>query len=971
MNRADFDAPLMSLGSAATVSSAASTEPEDVLELWSEGSDAVRLALPRATQRVQLHRDFDFAAAAAQVPYWSRLGISHLYTSPILKARAGSTHGYDVVDPSQVNPELGGEEGLRTLVATLRRYDMGLIVDIVPNHMAVGRDDNAAWLDVLEWGRDSRYAGFFDIDWDVQDPALHGRVLAPFLGKPYGEALRDAELELRFDTATGRFSVHYYEHRFPLAPGSYAALLRVGGDELSGFARRFRQAALVNRAARGNTFDRICQDFAQCHARDPGFAASLRNVLARFDTAQEEGRGLLHALMERQHWRLAWWRTAADEINWRRFFDVIELAGLRTQEAAVFEVIHATTLRLFAEGLIDGLRVDHVDGLADPRAYCRRLRERLREQAKLRPAALQGPVYLVVEKILAPGERLATDWQVDGTTGYSFMNDVGGLFHDPRGAAPLGGYWQKLSGTRGSFEEEQKAARRRIPQQLLAADFNACAHALHAIARSQPETRDWTLFAIRRALTELLVAFPVYRTYADARGRSDADDIIMRRSLQEAATRLPPGDRPLLEAIDRWLGAEAPSRMPTQKLRRARLRAMARFQQLSSPVAAKSVEDTAFYRHGRLLSRNEVGADPGQFAISDRQFHAECGERARRYPVAMLATATHDHKRGEDLRMRLAVLSEIPDRWCDTVERWRREHQALRARDAAVGGPDPIDEYMLYQMLIGAWPLDLRPTDAAGLAAFCERLQGWQLKAVREAKRLSGWSEPNLEYEQACAGFLKALLTPQRSARFLAEAYALITDIAPTGAINSLSQTALKYSAPGVPDLYQGTEFWDFSLVDPDNRRPVDYEARKDGLAMDASLETLLSGWHDGRIKQQLIHRLLQLRLRWPELFSEGAYLPITPTGARAGHLFGFARQHGEQALIAVVPRFVSALTGRGAPVIPAATWTRTGITLPRRVRYREWYCALTGRKVTAEGSFIPAAALLHPWPVAVFMNRI
>jgi (1->4)-alpha-D-glucan 1-alpha-D-glucosylmutase len=514
--------------------------------------------LPRATLRLQLHREFDFAAARRLVPYAAALGISHLYVSPILTARSGSRHGYDIVDHGAVNPELGGESALRDLVATLRVHGMGLIVDIVPNHMAVGGADNRAWLDVLEWGPASRYANFFDIDWDVPDPALTRRVLVPLLGQPYGAALSD--LELCFDAQSGRFFCRYFEHRLPLAPSSYALLLRGAFDALTPHIERLRTALGPTRGVR---FDECCRAFAGEVQADAALRDVLRQLLAAYNAGTPLALARLHRLLERQHYRLAWWRTAADEINWRRFFDVIELAGIRVQDPAVFEIAHATTFRLYAEGLIDGVRIDHIDGLADPRTYCRRLRNRLVRLGRQRPAsAPHGAPYILVEKILGANERLVRDWQVQGTTGYSFMNAIGALFHMPQGEQPLSELWTQFTGRNVEFESEEKSARRRIPQELLAADFNACAHALHNVARLDPATRDWTLLAIRRVLAEILVQFPVYRTYADARGRSAADADTMAQTIAAARPFCRPAERALLRSTAAGHAAAGAPRTP-------------------------------------------------------------------------------------------------------------------------------------------------------------------------------------------------------------------------------------------------------------------------------------------------------------------------------------------------------------------------------------------------------------------------
>jgi (1->4)-alpha-D-glucan 1-alpha-D-glucosylmutase len=917
----------------------------------------------RATMRLQLHRAFGFADAAAQVDYAAGLGISHLYASPILGARAGSMHGYDVIDATRVNPELGGEDGLRALVARLREHGMGLIVDIVPNHMAVGRDDNAWWLDTLEWGADSRYARFFDIDWDVPDLALRGRISAPFLGKPYGEALADGELRLDFDAQDGRFSLRYYEHRFPLAPRLYAPLLRAGGDALAAPSRRFREAlARRGRAARWSAFADACRDLAAASG-DAAIADAISALLARYNASDD--RTQLHRLLERQHWRLAWWRTAADEINWRRFFDVIDLAGMRIEEPAVFEATHATVFRLFAEGLIDGVRVDHIDGLADPRAYCRKLRARLTQLAAQRPAGLPDePAYFVVEKILAPHEALPVDWRTDGTSGYVFMNDVGAVLHDGAGQPALAALWRRFTGHSGDFEIEARSARRRIPQELFAADLEACARALHRIARADTMQRDWSLAAIRRVLVELLVHFPVYRTYADARGRSAADAAIMHDVCASARSSCRRGEEALVDQVDRWLGAEPPQGAATAGERRMRLAAIARFQQLTSPVAAKSIEDTAFYRYGVLVSRNEVGADPAQFAIDPARFHEHCAVRRARFPRAMLATATHDHKRGEDVRARLAVLSELPQEWERTVNRWQQDNAPLKA---GLDGPDPTDEYILYQMLVGAWPLTLEPLDGAGITAFRERLDAWQRKAVREAKRRSGWVEPNLPYEDACSTFLQRITTNHR---FIADLHSFVDTIALPGAINGLAQTTLKLTTPGIPDIYQGCEFWDFSLVDPDNRRPVDYAARRAALASAETDAALLAGWRDGRLKQRLIARILALRAESALCFAHGSHRGLVADGTHASHLLGFAREHPHGSVLVIVPRHPSALfagtpTASGDP----ARWLDTALRLPKSLCGRQWFDAVSGRTLRLAAQFTPARDL-RDWPLFVAISR-
>lgn len=925
----------------------------------------------RATFRLQLHKDFNFADALAQLPYLSRLGVSHLYLSPIHTPRAGSTHGYDVVDYGAVSAELGGEEGLRELVKALRQHGMGLIVDLVPNHMAIGGHDNKAWQDLLEWGMQSHYANFFDVDWDVQDPALRRRVHAPFLGKPYGEVLANGDLQLNFDAQEGRFYLAYFDHHFPINPHNYPEILERGGDSFKQHADHFREAT-ANKNRREGLVEEARQSLCDAFAQDDSLPSRLAECLKQYSADDHRARAALHHLLEQQHYRLAWWRTASDEINWRRFFDILDLAGVRVQELPAFAIVHATTFYLYSEGLIDGVRIDHIDGLADPRTYCRRLRRVFNRINHRRPPdAPKGRAVIYVEKILGHGERLSPEWQVDGDTGYAFMNDVGALLHHPAGEEPLGRAWTALTGQPHNFELEEKAARRRTIETILAADFNACARALHQIARSDLHTRDWSLMAIRRVLTEILVEFPVYRTYMDARGRSPEDTALMKATLEAARRRCQPSDRDLVDYIDRWLGGEPPSSFNSIRARRARLRAIARFQQLSSPVAAKSVEDTAFYRYGHLLSRNEVGSSPMQFSMTVDEFHAACADRAQRYPQCMLATATHDHKRGEDVRARLAVISEIPELWLMHVANWRQRNGHLKSEFEGRDMPDAADEYMLYQMLLGAWPLDMDYADARQLEAFAERIRQWQLKALREAKRNSNWIEPNLHYEEAARGFLDAILNPQQSSDFLLELDGFANSIATAGAINSLGQTLIKLTAPGVPDIYQGCELWDFSFVDPDNRRPVDYQLRceyLDELQHDNSQYALMANWRSGQLKQYLIVKILGLRAAHPELLAHGRYVPLVTTGKLSEHIFCFARElHGTILIVATV-RFAAELSDRTQPSISREHWQDTHIQLPKQYRQYSWSDVFTGAQLN--GDALLASRLFADFCVAALINE-
>lgn len=875
------------------------------------------MSVPVSTIRLQFHKDFTLDDAAGLADYFAQLGVSHVYASPVFRARSGSTHGYDVADPTEINPEIGGEPALRRLVAALRARGLGLILDIVPNHMGVG-PENPWWNDMLARGPASAYAGFFDVDWmSTADPAMAGKILLPVLGEQYGEALAKGHLRLVRDEY-GTPVAGYHEAHFPLRPEDASALSAEGLDE----------------------------------------------ALTHHDPSTEEGRARLHALLERQHYRLAWWRTASDEINWRRFFDVNELAGLRIEQPDVYEAAHALIFRLYAGGLIDGVRIDHVDGLAEPGAYCRRLRARLARLDARRPTeAPPGPAYLVVEKILAEDEALPGDWETDGTSGYDFMDEVSAVLHDATGAEPLTELWAEIAPERGNFASEEHRARLQIVGESFTAERESLVGVLHRIARADLATRDSSLPSLRRTLAELLAHFPVYRTYAGPEGRSPTDEAVMAQAVDAARSHVRPGEEPVLDLVSRWLGGEPPAAIADPEARGLREEAIRKFQQLTSPVAAKSVEDTAFYRYGRLISRNEVGSDPDVLAIPVDEFHRRAARRGRSFPHAMLATATHDHKRGEDARARLAVLSEIAGDWWDTMHAWRRRNRALLQRADGRRAPDPIDEAMLYQTLVGAWPPDLRPDDRSGVERLAERIERWQLKAIREAKRDSRWTAPDEAYEAACTAFARELLLG-RSAAFRHLVAGFVDRIGAAGAVNGLSQALLRMTAPGVPDLYQGADFWDFSLVDPDNRAPVDFSARIAALHDTAEPAALLETWQDGRVKQAVVTRTLRFRQAHAALFAQGGYEPLATRGALADKLIAFARRHESGLVVTLASRHAARLTEGGVPLIPAWAWDDTEILVPNAPAGLT--DVLTGRTIALDDGRIRAADALAALPVAL-----
>jgi (1->4)-alpha-D-glucan 1-alpha-D-glucosylmutase len=961
------------------------------------------MTLPRSTLRLQLHRGFTFDDAAAHADYFATLGVSHLYLSPVTASVPGSMHGYDTVDYSRINPELGGEPALKRLAEALRARQMGIIVDIVPNHMGITGRHNEWWLDILEWGRHSARARFFDVDWHSPDPALRGKVLAPCLGAQYGEELAAGRITLAFDPDRARIFASYAEHVFPICPIDYAAILRAGA---SAEAADDSDSAVGNAAlTAAKALDTLAMQFdgLSTQAEDRPHAQNALNALREFTGAH--GRALvdhalaaysphtqatrerLHRLLERQFFRLAWWRTAADEVNWRRFFDISTLAAVRAERAEVFDAAHALILRLFAEGVIDGVRIDHVDGLLDPRDYCQRLRERFAasEAQRLRQSA-GTRAYLVVEKILARGEALPGDWDVDGTTGYDFMSDVGALLHDPDGEAALTAVWNELAANDATFADEVRTARYKILAENLSAELDRATRTLHRMAREQPATRDFTSMTIRRALTELAVHFPVYRIYPHNGVRTEADERYFREAFESARSVLPAAYHGVLEQIDRWLGGSDPHdevavAPPGQAAapHRERRTACALFAQLTAPLAAKAVEDTAFYRYGRLLSRNEVGAAPGEFALSVEAFHEASLERSRRFPHALVTTATHDHKRGEDVRARLAVLSEIAKEWSATLRTWstlnaphRREPGSALARPSHDWVPGATAEAMLYQTLVGCWPYDLDPSDAAGVHALAQRVAAWQLKALREAKLRTSWYTPDTEYEAASRDFLLDILGPRQRDGFLRELSAFVARISRAGAVNSLLQTVLRVTSPGVPDLYQGTELWDFSLVDPDNRRPVDFALRHKQLG-DSPPSEQLATWRDGRVKLGIVHRALTLRAVSPPLFLEGSYVPLAVRGSRARHAIAFARRHGDAYAIVLGTRLAASLLAPegDVPLVDPARWEDTSVELPPALTGRALFdCLSPAAPKTDDGGRLFLRDALTALPVALLVEE-
>ena len=971
--------------------------------LWPHHQTAVAppvATIPRATYRLQFNSAFTLAQATELVPYLAELGISHCYASPYLRARPGSSHGYDIVDHNAINPEIGTREDFERFVAALQAHGMGQILDMVPNHMGVMGADNQWWLDVLENGAASVYADYFDIDWQPLDSQLNGKVLLPLLGDQYGAVLGRGELTLHFDAARGEFSVNYFEHRLPVDPAQYP---RIAGRRLDHLAvtlggdheRLVELQSLLT--ALGHLPPRHTTDRRQLAERDrdkevhkrhlaalcealPALRQHVEQCVAEFNGRPDDPASfdLLHALIQAQAWRPAYWRVASDDINYRRFFDINDLAALRMENPAAFDSTHRLVLDLIADNKLHGLRIDHPDGLNDPRAYFDNLQEGVRSRRGSPAPTANGlpggdlPLYLVVEKILAEHERLPDDWPIHGATGYRFANLVNALFVDTAAERRMSRIYADFVHGHEDFDELVYTCKKLIMRTALASEMNVLAHRLTRIAAASRYTCDYTLNGLRAALSEVIACFPVYRTYITGAPVAADDRRHIEWAVAVARRRSQAADVGIFDFVRDALTTDiAAGRGPSY---RDQVRAFAmKFQQFSAPVMAKGLEDTAFYRYQRLVSLNDVGSDPRRFGISVATYHNATRTRAKAWPHNLLATSTHDSKRAEDVRARINVLSELPAAWKLTVQRWRRLN---RSRQRLVGdrpAPSANDEYLLYQTLVGTFPL--HEPDAGALADYHQRIDTYMQKAVREAKVHSSWINVNADYEEALSGFIQALLTPSETNLFLPELGAMARRLAAYGLRNSLAQTLLKLTSPGVPDIYQGSELWQFHLVDPDNRGPVDYDLRRRQLAQVTALlqgepdtwpgrlRPLVDDMSDGRIKLYLTWRTLQLRARWPELFRDGDYLPLPASGACAEHVCAFARRHAGRALVVIVPRLLAKLAdGRDAP-----DWRDTHIAPPPTDTV--WYNLLTGRPLRGVAGALGIGEALADFPVALLVN--
>jgi (1->4)-alpha-D-glucan 1-alpha-D-glucosylmutase len=913
-------------------------------------------AVPRATYRLQLTADFGFDRAAAIVPYLKSLGISHLYTSPFMKARAGSTHGYDITDHNTLNPEFGGEEGFARLSDALKREDMGLIVEFVPNHMGVGRSDNGWWLDVLEWGPRSPFAAMFDIDWSTLPYRHQGGLLLPVLGKPYGEALEQGDIKLKYQPDEGSFSFWYFEHRLPVRPDRYSEILRAvvefaqasaqdTGKELLRIAAQQADLRSPSRAA--------APAFKQSIAAVDGGRAIIEAGLAAYRPAEDDPMRIvaLHRLLERQHYRVAHWRVAISEINYRRFFDINDLAGIRVEDMRTFRLIHHKVADLIFKNQLQGIRLDHIDGLYDPAQYCQRL-HRLVGQAQGRK-----PFYTIIEKILAPGEKLRKFAGVAGTTGYDVLNLISRVLASNDGLPILEQAWQTSAAPSRNYQQIVEDAKIRVLEATMASEFTVLVRLLSRIAAGHWPSRDFTQDRLRAALESYVVHFPIYRTYIAGDSVSDQDREIIRETIAAARERWYGSDATIFDFLQDVLTLDlvAPGKGGYSAPRVKRF--AAKMQQLTGPVTAKAVEDTAFYRYHRLLAFNEVGNDPSLPALSVAEFHQSMVERAKMLPQAMTATATHDTKRGEDARMRILALTEIAEDWSQAARRWSAQNARLTSQTKH-RIPSRAHEYMLYQALIGVWEGD--GTDAG----FVDRIVAYAIKAAREGKQETSWTNPDENYEQGLTEFVRRLLDPKESRTFLDEFRQFVQRAALLGRLNTLSQLVLKATIPGIPDFYQGTEFWDFSLVDPDNRRPVDFDMRKARLRAADDRQIIRSGM-DEDLKLHLTRRLIAVRSRWPSVFERGNYAPLAVEGKHCEHLIAFARVTGSDAIVVAAGRHFAPLTDGGN------RWPE-GAEIDATLKlngFRIVGDTLIDRSLSASGA-LPLGELLATVPVAVLQAK-
>ncbi len=941
--------------------------------------------VPRATYRLQFNQQFTFRQARELVGYLDQLGVSDAYASPFFQASAGSQHGYDITDHNKLNAAIGSREDFDSYVAELHSRGMGQVLDFVPNHMGIAEPGNQWWMDVLENGPSSMYAPFFDIDWRPLKTDLHDKVLIPILGDQYGRVLERGELKVHFDA--GAFYLSYYEHQFPIAPGTYRYVLDLALEKLAPhrhedfyaevqsirtaleylprrtetdpekIAERAREKEIIKRR-----LERRCQEAAQVQQ---AIIAAVEQINGKpgdprsFDTLDE--------LLNDQAYRLAFWRVAAEEINYRRFFDVNDLAAIRQEIPEVFETSHRLLLELVQQGAVTGLRIDHPDGLYLPRAYFEEL-QHCCAQALKTPAIDGRAVYMAVEKILTGNEPLRKDWPVHGTTGYEFTNQVIQLLVDQRAEALISNAFRRFIGHSLHYGHLVYAKKRLVMRLALANDINVLGNMVDRLSEQNRWFRDFTLQALVLAVRETIACFPVYRTYIEpGRPVSDEDRAVIERAIATAKRRNPGIEESVFNYLRDVLLLRFPENLDDQA-RGEHEHFVLKFQQCTGPIMAKGVEDTAFYIFNRLAALNEVGGEPQQFGSGIEAFHKRNEERQRDWPSAMLTTSTHDTKRSEDVRARMVAISELVEPWRKSLPRWRTANRRWKKRFDEAEAPDREEEYLLYQTLLGTWPVDHAGQACSAVdSEYAERIQNYMTKALNEAKVNTSWVQPNEEWLSATREFVAKILEPHSKNKFLPALLPLVSEVARLGAINSLSQTLLKLTSPGVPDIYQGNEVWDLSLVDPDNRRPVDYDLRRSLLESMAGIEpeALMASWPDGRIKMFLTQRLLRFRREHPQVFDQGSYVPLKVSGTFAECVVSFARQFEDKAIVVIAPRLSSRV---GFPPL-GDKWQDTFVEIPGDTPAHTVRSIFTPAELTIHDGRLPLKDAMSALPFAVVTN--
>jgi (1->4)-alpha-D-glucan 1-alpha-D-glucosylmutase len=916
--------------------------------------------LPRATYRIQFRKEFGFEDAADLADYLAELGISHVYTSPYLKARPNSTHGYDVTDHNSLNPDLGDADSFQRMMDSFQAHGLRHILDYVPNHMGAGGADNPLWLDVLEWGRESAYADWFDIDWKPRAEYLRDKVLVPFLAAQYGAELSAGHLRLKFDNQAGEFAIWAYDtHKLPLSPRTYSSIVGGNNPELHELGNAFSSIVKSN-PLRSRQAAELKQKLAQLTRERPEIRALVDSSVASFhgtigapDTWMP-----LDKLIRMQNWRPAHFRVASDDINYRRFFNINELAGLRMELPEVFEHAHRFVLELSAKGFIDGLRIDHIDGLYDPKAYLQRLR-----------TSVGAGFYLVVEKILEHHESLRKDWPIQGTTGYDFLSHITELLIDGSAETALSEIYRHFTRETKSFERIVYESKKRVLENMMASELLSLASKALRVAHQNPATADFTENLLCSTLKEIIACFPVYRTYVDASQATETDKRYIHWAVAHAAKNGVELDEGALDFLEKLLTCDLIHEPHSRYCRQSVVDLAMKVQQFSGPVMAKGFEDTALFRFNRFAALNEVGSTPEQFGSSVSGFHKENLARAENWPASMLATSTHDTKHGEDARARLAALSLVPEEWATRVTAWSRILRARRGDVEATAPPSRNDEYLFFQNLVATWPAEM--TGAAALeqstiSSFTERLNAAMIKSVREARVNTNWVSQNVAYENAVTEFIFDALNLERSEAFLANFLPFQGRIALLGVHNSLVQTVLKLTSPGVPDFYQGCEIWDLSLVDPDDRRPVDFALRRHLMTCIKktsqrtkceAIRAMRRDWQDGRIKLSLISTLLEHRRLHGDLFQNGGYRPLTAVGPAGDRVCAFVRQHETDLLLVIVSNDAR---------LDGPSFQETRLVLGHGADSHQWRDLFTGRIFSPEGSGLPLHEALSELPVAV-----